>query len=123
MVMATEGGGHPQLKSTMGWGTTACIAGGSAVCLIGLLLMGAKRLGNAIYDSIGPLPPTARQLKEEDLDAHPLFRHLAVLKGKVAWRQIGAYPTPVHTANALTPDGANVTFLVRRRPPGPARGL
>ena len=93
-----------------GWATLAV----ATTVAVGVLLAGGARLGSAIYSSVEPLPPTARQLQEEDLDAHPLFRHFAQLKGRVAWRQIGQYPTPVHHVKAKTCGGANIEFNVKR---------
>eukprot|EP01048_Picozoa_sp_COSAG05_P032181 COSAG05_NODE_12179_length_479_cov_2.284211_1_plen_148_part_10 len=92
-----------------GWGGPAYVAA-AAAAVVGTLVVAAARLGSAIYLSIEPLPPTAAQLKEENLEAHALFRHFAQLKRRVAWRQIGSYPTPVHTVRAMTPDGANIEF-------------
>ena len=42
------------------------------------------------------LAPTKKQLEEENLDKNLLFKYVPALKGKVAWREIGNYPTPVH---------------------------
>ena len=46
--------------------------------------------------SVGICPPTAAQLAEERPDACPLFRHLPALRSRLAWREIGTFPTPVH---------------------------
>ena len=92
----------------------SCLLAGAGVGLSGLTLFGLSCLINTIYNSIQPLPPTKRQLKEENLDDHPLFRHLKMLRGKIAWRQIGQYPTPLHKVHAKTPNGAKVHFFVKR---------
>jgi len=84
------------------------------VGLIGLLVAGAARLAGAIFQSVSPLPATTAQLEEEQLDEHPLFRHLPALKGKIAWRQIGVYPTPIHSVSAITPNGSSIVFSVKR---------
>lgn len=97
--------------STTSW---VALYTGLGVGLVGVLVAGATRLAGAIFRSVGPLPPTAAQLEEEQLDEHPLFRHLPALKGKVAWRQIGDYPTPIHSVTAVTPDGARIAFSVKR---------
>ena len=93
---------------TVGWYTSV------GVGVIGLLVAGAARLAGAIFHSVAPLPATAAQLQEEQLDKHPLFRHLPALKGRVAWRRIGTYPTPIHSVTATTPDGATIAFSVKR---------
>jgi hypothetical protein len=93
-----------------GWAVGASVAIGVGLALAA----GGAWLGGAIYRSVAPLPPTARQLREEALDDHALFRHFRTLKGKIAWRQIGVYPTPIHTVAMLTPGGANVRFRVKR---------
>lgn len=87
------------------------------IAVVGVLAgcgYGATRLLTAVWRSIAPTPPTARQLRDEALDEHPLFRHLPQLKGKVAWRQIGSYPTPVHSVTAATPAGDLIAFSVKR---------
>ena len=87
---------------------------GVGVGVIALLVVGATKLGGAIWGSIAPMKPTPKQLEEEQLDEHPLFRHLPALKEKLAWRQIGSSPTPIHSVTATTPDGANIAFSVKR---------
>lgn len=82
--------------------------------IIGLLVTAVRSVAGAIFQSVSPLSATATQLKEEQLDEHPLFRHLPALKGKIAWRQIGVYPTPIHSVSAITPDGARIAFSVKR---------
>lgn len=39
---------------------------------------------------------TQQQLKEEPLDANPLYRLIPAIRGKLAWRSLGEFPTPVH---------------------------
>jgi 1-aminocyclopropane-1-carboxylate deaminase/D-cysteine desulfhydrase-like pyridoxal-dependent ACC family enzyme len=87
----------------------------AGVALVGCGVGAAgARLCAAIWGSISPLPPTERQLREEQLTEHPLFRHFEVLRGKIAWRQIGTFPTPIHTVQATTADGASIQFFVKR---------
>lgn len=93
--------------------SSAAYAGLGAVVLITLLLVGARWTAAAIYRSILPLPPTAK-MDEEKLDAHALFRHFPQLKGKIAWRQLGKYPTPVHTVTTTAAGGATIKFSVKR---------
>ncbi|KAK3268402.1 hypothetical protein CYMTET_23093 [Cymbomonas tetramitiformis] len=73
---------------------------------------------SALYHSIRPLPPTQKQLEEEDIDACTLYRYLPSLRGKIAWREIGRFPTPVHRC-AVRLESADtaprsVTFWVKR---------
>eukprot|EP00969_Alexandrium_andersonii_P278632 12315630-Alexandrium_andersonii.AAC.1 len=64
-----------------------------------------------MYISAKALPPTSGQAKTEDEDNHPLFRAFPVLRGKLAWRQLGNFPTPVHRFSCSLPnDGPEVTF-------------
>ena len=87
------------------------------IAVVGVLAgcgYGATRLLTAVWRSIEPTPPTARQLRDEVLDEHPLFRHLPQLRGQVAWRQIGSYPTPIHSVTAKTPAGEPIAFSVKR---------
>ena len=96
-----------------GVGGAAGIIAGGALVMMGAV--GAVWLGlRAIYLSIKPRPPTERQLKEENLNQNPLFRHFEVLKAKIAWRQIGDYPTPCHSVQTATPSGVHVEFSVKR---------
>ena len=93
-------------------GAAGIIAGGALVMMgaVGAIWLGLR----AIYLSIKPRPPTERQLREENLNQNPLFRHFEVLKGKIAWRAIGEYPTPCHSVQTTTPSGVHVEFSVKR---------
>ena len=68
----------------------------------------------ALYRSIAVEEPTSEQLSAHDFDANPLFRHIPSLKGKIAWRPIGDFPTPVHRANVQLPSGRTVAFWTKR---------
>ncbi|OQR97205.1 glycoside hydrolase [Thraustotheca clavata] len=63
---------------------------------------------NAMYDSIGCELPTDEMLAD---NSSVLFRHLPFLKSQVAWRPLGVFPTPVHTARL---PHNNKTFLLKR---------
>ena len=78
-----------------------------------MLLIG-KQAAHALYGSVCPLPPTESQLREERLEDHALFRHISILSGKVAWRQIGTFPTPIHVVQASAPNGVAIQFYVKR---------
>lgn len=106
------------MDGAIGWAVAASKAvavGSVTVGIFGVLLTcgGAWVLG-AIYRSIAPLPPTERQLAEERLNEHPLFRHMPLLKGKIAWRQIGVYPTPIHAVNVNVNSDSSIQFFVKR---------
>lgn len=92
-----------------------CSFGALAVLLPtgGFLL---RRLLEKIYASIPALPPTTRQLREEDAKANPMFRAFPFLRGKLAWRELGKYPTPVHLFSCAVPseDDKAIQFWVKR---------
>ncbi len=79
-----------------------------------LLVMLSRWLLFALYRSIAVEEPTPGQLAAHDFDANPLFRHIPSLKGKIAWRPIGDFPTPVHRASVRLPSGRTVAFWTKR---------
>eukprot|EP00667_Euglena_gracilis_P034009 EG_transcript_57474 len=66
-----------------------------AVSVAITVLCGLYFFMDAVYRSLQPLPPTERQLAEVDGSANPLFRFLPAMAGRVAWRPLGDFPTPV----------------------------
>lgn len=76
----------------------------------GVAMVGALRFLRFMYHSVKPLPPTKKQMEEEDMDKNLLFKYVPALKGKVAWRQIGDYPTPIHKLEI----GKEMSFWVKR---------
>jgi len=97
--------------------------GVAAACVLGTVTVvgaaGAVGMGSllsSMFWNIPMLPPTAKQLDEEDLDRCLLFRHVPELRGKLAWREIGEYPTPIHICTIAAPDeeGINASFYVKR---------
>jgi len=75
-----------------------------------------------MYASVMALPPTAKQLEQEDQDANPLWRVLPALRGKLAWRQLGDFPTPVHRFSlSLSKQAGDVEFWVKREDLSSAR--
>ena len=81
---------------------------GAALLTVWLVLRWMQR-------SLGLAPPTAAQLAEENHDAHALFRHVPCLKTGLAWRQLGSYPTPIHSGSVRSPfSNRIVRFLVKR---------
>lgn len=86
---------------------TAAMTGwlGIAMWGLGLLGVGAGGLIAVVLDvkkrwfwSVPVVPPTEEMLCDEPLESCQLFTFLPELKGKVAWRKLGDYPTPVHTS-------------------------
>jgi hypothetical protein len=53
---------------------------------------------NVLHSDVGVDAPTTRQLAEEDQERLALFRHVPALKSRLAWRELGVFPTPVHRA-------------------------
>jgi len=64
-----------------------------------------KGMSRAIC-SVGVLPPTKKQMDEEDMKSCMIFRYLPQLRGKIAWRKLGVFPTPVHSVEVV-PKGCN----------------
>lgn len=59
--------------------------GAAALCIL-----------QSMHSSIGVDAPTTTQAKQEDLDACALFRNIPSIKSKLAWRELGTFPTPIH---------------------------
>ncbi|OQR86486.1 hypothetical protein ACHHYP_10481 [Achlya hypogyna] len=83
--------------------------------VVGALVVGAiaalvlvRWLVYGMYDSIGAEAPTADMLRDE---SSALFRHLPFLRTQLAWRPLGVFPTPVHTARL---PGSGRAFWLKR---------
>jgi len=63
------------------------------------MLAATTALLRACEQSVGLAGPTPSMLEDEDPSKLPLFRHLPSLRGKLAWRPLGDFPTPVHDAS------------------------
>ena len=85
--------------------SVVAISGGAAVCIGKIVL-------DRIHHSVGIAPPTEQQLEEEDQEEHALFRHLPTLRRRLAWRQLGHFPTPIH--RGIIGSDKNTTFYVKR---------
>jgi len=79
---------------------------GGALAAAGALAMLSVSVGAAaiwvlevMHASVGDDRPTQEQLAEEDPAKHALFRHIPALQSRLAWRQLGTFPTPVHRAS------------------------
>eukprot|EP00928_Gymnodinium_smaydae_P088938 TRINITY_DN7296_c0_g3_i1.p1 TRINITY_DN7296_c0_g3~~TRINITY_DN7296_c0_g3_i1.p1 ORF type:complete len:538 (+),score=109.77 TRINITY_DN7296_c0_g3_i1:48-1616(+) len=104
--LATFTAGHKRLLT---WLVRAAIVAVPA----GIFFM--RRVLELIYTSIRALPPTERQLREEHLKSNPLFRYFPAVSGKIAWRELGKFPTPVHRFSIQLQDGAKrAEFWVKR---------
>ena len=81
------------------WATASVIvalSGAAAATAIAWL----RRVSNAI----GVAAPTARMVQEENPTVRcALLRHLPHLAGRLAWRSLGATPTPIHTCCCANP--------------------
>ena len=71
------------------------LAAGASIATISAILTILTIL-NKLTHSVGTAPPTKAQLEEENHANSPLFRHLPHLKTKLAWRELGQFPTPIH---------------------------
>ena len=98
---------HPILLYALSLAGGAIALAGIAMTLIVLSLRAAQR-------SLGILPPTKKQLEDGTHDSHALFRHFPALVEKVAWLPLGNFPTPVETGTFKTPDGTELSILVKR---------
>jgi len=102
--------------ATTGLGAAAVLAAVGSGAVVWLL--------NVLHSDVGVEAPTARQLAEEDHERHALFRHLPALRGRLAWRGLGVFPTPVHRAtcsaapisssSGASADPRAVSFFVKR---------
>jgi hypothetical protein len=79
-----------------------------------LLVLFVRWLLFGLYRSISVEKPTSEQLADHNFDANPLFHYLPSLNGKIAWRPIGDFPTPVHRASVRLESGRTVAFWAKR---------
>lgn len=84
------------------------VASGAALAII------VQKTMERMYSRMKLLPPTSKQLAEEDQDANPLVRAVPALRGQIAWRQLGDFPTPVHRFTCQLLGGEEVEFLAKR---------
>lgn len=69
---------------------------------------------NLMSSNLGTTPPTSEQLESENQANSPLFRALPHLKAKLAWRELGIFPTPIHEGSVKTKSNQTITFYVKR---------
>ena len=87
-------------------------------------IVAVVQLLGAMQRSVGTAPPSQTQQEEEDAGASPLLRHCPSLRGKIAFRSLGTFPTPVHRGTITVPWSGNVVnFLVKVRSPRTSRGI
>ena len=89
------------------------LTGGGVLVVTWLFTL--KTILTKIHNNLGIAPPTKEQTEEENHENHPLFRHLPILSKRIAWRELGEYPTPIHTGS-ITPmaGGSIMKFYVKR---------
>jgi len=99
-----------ELYEVLGW-TLSVI-----VILIGCLLTFLYWFLSRMFDSIQLLPPTKvdqNPLAGNNQERNPLFRHIPSLRKKLAWAELGVFPTPIHQAQ-LEKSGKRITFWMKR---------
>ena len=101
-------------------GTAPAVLGAMAALPVGAAAVVVWLLQH-MHMSVGMHAPTAKQLEEEDTEQHALFRHVPELKQRLAWRQLGNFPTPVHRGRCKAARAAGcgdapqtVSFYVKR---------
>jgi hypothetical protein len=87
---------------------------GSVVALLVVLLACFVQLDNAMFVSIPVVPPPASWSKGVDDSKCSLFRFLPMLRGKVAWRPLGVYPTPTDAAQLTLENGSTRRIFLKR---------
>eukprot|EP01065_Artemidia_motanka_P030328 TRINITY_DN36346_c0_g1_i1.p1 TRINITY_DN36346_c0_g1~~TRINITY_DN36346_c0_g1_i1.p1 ORF type:complete len:499 (+),score=92.68 TRINITY_DN36346_c0_g1_i1:63-1499(+) len=78
-----------------------------------VLAVVAVRMLQRIYRDVEFEAPTEDMLKEPH-SSNAMFRHFPMLWGKLAWRSIGVFPTPLHKCTVTTPGGTTVRFVAKR---------
>ena len=116
--------GDPQLSVLRlaggAMGTAPAVLGAMAALPVGAAAVVVWLLQH-MHMSVGMHAPTEKQLEEEDTEQHALFRHVPELKQRLAWRQLGNFPTPVHRGRCKAARAAGcgdapqtVSFYVKR---------
>jgi 1-aminocyclopropane-1-carboxylate deaminase/D-cysteine desulfhydrase-like pyridoxal-dependent ACC family enzyme len=59
------------------------------------------KIMSMLSHNLGTCPPTKEQLEEENQENCALFRHVPNLKIKIAWRELGNFPTPIHKGKVM----------------------
>ena len=68
-----------------------------------------------VHHSLGIAAPTKEQIEDETQENHALFRFLPALSQRLAWRELGNFPTPIHTGSIIPIDGGStMKFYVKR---------
>ena len=112
-------------RNSMGLAATywpVTVLAGFGICAASIGGVGIWVL-NAMASSVGVDKPTPTQLEEEEQKRHALFRHVPALIDRLAWRELGTYPTPIHRATCMakpiaatspTTAAEKVSFYVKR---------
>eukprot|EP00944_MAST-04C_sp_MAST-4C-sp1_P007978 g7978.t1 len=86
----------------------AAVASGAGILVVKYVL-------DSLHANVGIEKPTKKQIQEEDPKQNALFRHLPQLKGQIAWRKLGKFPTPIHHGKYFLPNGKKtLEFYVKR---------
>ncbi len=86
---------------------------GALLALLALIFFCFVQLDNAMFGSIAIVPPPSGW-KDVDDSKCSLFRYLPMLRGKIAWRPLGAYPTPVEAGQLTLEDGTTRRVFFKR---------
>ncbi len=82
-------------------------------CVIATAFSLVVKMLRVLQSAVGLEPPTETQRAEETLGNCALFRALPALQHRLAWRELGVYPTPVHRGT-VRPAGKSLGFYVKR---------
>ncbi len=96
-----------------------CVVIATLLCLVGITMFLFTRLDDAIFASIPVVPPPASWGVDESKCS--LFRYIPQLRGKVAWRPLGSYPTRTVAGRVTLPDGSVRRMFFKREDESNAR--
>ncbi len=93
--------------------------------IVGLLLLGVGgfialtyarlKFLAMMFEDIVPVPPSKDNESVTDSDdRNPLTRHVPQIRGKLAWKEIGEFPTPNHQVKLKLDSGKTVSFWMKR---------
>ncbi|KAJ3227115.1 hypothetical protein HK099_003334 [Clydaea vesicula] len=86
----------------------------SLILVIFLILVLASTIFSGIYYSINPSTQLLQPMEETEMERNPLFRKFPILKNKIAWKELGVYPTPIHQATINKESYEGIKFWIKR---------